>query len=68
MGSFLKRKLFFGLMGGFLACSVVAADTFVFTAIPDQDLIRNGAIASKGGTKWGDKTKKAAIGPFQNRS
>jgi phosphonate transport system substrate-binding protein len=40
MGSFIKRKLFAGLMLGLLASSVVAADTFVFTAIPDQDQAR----------------------------
>jgi phosphonate transport system substrate-binding protein len=40
MVSFLKRKLFAGLVVGLLATSVVAADTFVFTAIPDQDQAR----------------------------
>ena len=40
MGRQLVRKLYMGLMVGLLATSVVAADTFVFTAIPDQDEAR----------------------------
>jgi phosphonate transport system substrate-binding protein len=40
MGRFLGRKLLMGLMAGLLVTSVVKADTFVFTAIPDQDEAR----------------------------
>ena len=40
MGKLLGRRLLVGLVVGLLATSVVAADTFVFTAIPDQDEAR----------------------------
>ena len=36
----LSNKLLAGLVLGLLATSVVLADTFVFTAIPDQDEAR----------------------------
>ena len=40
MGKFFARRLMTALAVGWLATSVVAADTFVFTAIPDQDEAR----------------------------
>ena len=40
MGKILGRRLLVGLVVGLLATSVVAADPFVFTAIPDQDEAR----------------------------
>ena len=40
MGRLFGRRLLIGLAVGWLVTSVVAADTFVFTAIPDQDEAR----------------------------
>ena len=40
MGRLFARRLLIGLAVGWLITSVVAADTFVFTAIPDQDEAR----------------------------
>lgn len=40
MGRLFGRRLLAGLVVGWLVTSVVAADTFVFTAIPDQDEAR----------------------------
>jgi len=40
MGKLIGRRLFMAFAAGLLATSVAVADTFVFTAIPDQDEAR----------------------------
>ncbi len=40
MGKLIGRRFFIALAAGLLATSVAVADTFVFTAIPDQDEAR----------------------------
>lgn len=50
MKKIFGRKLWMGVVAGWLASTVAAADTFVFTAIPDQDearlMERFGKVAS----------------------
>ena len=78
MNKFLSlKKWLWGLSAGVLATSVVAADTFVFTAIPDQDearlMERFGKVADYLSKELGVETKyvpvksyAAAVTAFRN--
>ena len=78
MNKFLiLKKWLLGLSAGVLATSVVAADTFVFTAIPDQDearlMERFGKVATYLSKELGVETRyvpvksyAAAVTAFRN--